>query len=183
MMNNLKSGGMMKQILQMQKQLKQAQKELEKATVTGSSGNGAIEITMTGSVYVGLCLTSHDPAAVSIAEFSGVQTTGALGQWQVAEIGVDHPENSSEDVYVTLEDSFGRTASVSYPQGATVRAWSPWRIPLVDFTGVSLGSVRKVSIGVGNPTAPALGGTGVVYFDDIQVARPAPAEPNDVGTE
>ena len=49
MMNNLKSGGMMKQVLQMQKQLKQAQKELEKETVTGLSGKGAIEITMTGS--------------------------------------------------------------------------------------------------------------------------------------
>jgi len=141
------------------------------------------EITMTGNVYVGLCLTSHDPAAVAIAEFSGVQTTGALGQWQIAEIGVDHPENSSEDLYVTLEDSFGRTASVSYPQGATIHVWSPWRIPLADFTGVSLGAVRKVSLGVGNVAAPAAGGTGVVYFDDIHVARPAPVEPNDVATE
>ncbi|MCD6576886.1 MAG: YbaB/EbfC family nucleoid-associated protein [Anaerolineaceae bacterium] len=49
MMNNLKSGGMMKQVIQMQKQLKKAQKELEKAIVTGTAGDGAILVTMTGS--------------------------------------------------------------------------------------------------------------------------------------
>ena len=84
---------------------------------------------------------------------------------------------------MTLEDSFGRTASVSYPQGATIPMWSPWRIPLADFTGVSLSAVRKVSIGVGNTTAPLPGGTGVVYLDVIHVAGPAPVEPNDVATE
>lgn len=49
MMNNMKSGGMMKQVMQMQKQLKQAQKELEKATVTGTAGEGAVSVTMTGN--------------------------------------------------------------------------------------------------------------------------------------
>jgi len=49
MMNNIKGGGMMKQVMQMQKQLKQAQKELEKATVLGTAGNGAVSVTMTGS--------------------------------------------------------------------------------------------------------------------------------------
>ena len=49
MMDNMKSGSMMKQVMQMQKQLKQAQKELEKMTVTGTAGNGAVSVTMTGS--------------------------------------------------------------------------------------------------------------------------------------
>jgi len=49
MMKNQKGGGMMKQLLQMQKQLKQAQKDLEKSVITGSAGNGAVLITMTGS--------------------------------------------------------------------------------------------------------------------------------------
>ena len=49
MMNKMKSDGMMKQVMQMQKQLKQAQKELDKATVTGTAGNGAVSVTMTGS--------------------------------------------------------------------------------------------------------------------------------------
>ena len=49
MMNKMKGDGMMKQVMQMQKQLKQAQKELEKATVTGTAGNGAVSVMMTGS--------------------------------------------------------------------------------------------------------------------------------------
>jgi len=49
MMKNIKGHGMMKQVMQMQKQLKQAQKELDKATVTGTAGDGAVSVTMTGS--------------------------------------------------------------------------------------------------------------------------------------
>lgn len=50
MMKNMKdSGGMMKQLMQMQSQLKKAQKELEKETVVGSAGGGAVEVVMTGS--------------------------------------------------------------------------------------------------------------------------------------
>jgi len=42
-------GGLMKQAKQMQEQLKKVQKELEKEFVIGSSGSGAVEVTMTGS--------------------------------------------------------------------------------------------------------------------------------------
>ena len=42
-------GGLMKQAKQMQEQLKKVQKELEKELVTGESGNGIVEVTMTGS--------------------------------------------------------------------------------------------------------------------------------------
>lgn len=48
MMKNMKNGGMVKQLMQMQKQLKQAQKELEKETVTGSAGDGAVQVVLTG---------------------------------------------------------------------------------------------------------------------------------------
>jgi len=137
------------------------------------------EITMIGSVYVGLCLTSHNDTAATVAEFSGVQTTGAIGQWQVAEIGVDHPDNSQEDLYVTLEDNLGRAATVSYPEGTLVHAWTPWEIPLADFTGVNLGAVKRIFIGVGDTAAPTPAGTGVVYFDDIHVVRPEPNEPGE----
>jgi hypothetical protein len=48
-MKNLMGDGMLKQMKQMQEQLKKAQKELERETVTGSAGNGTLEIVMTGS--------------------------------------------------------------------------------------------------------------------------------------
>jgi len=49
MMDKIKGGGMMKQVMQMQKELKRAQKELEKETVTGTAGDGAVSVTVTGS--------------------------------------------------------------------------------------------------------------------------------------
>jgi len=48
-MKNLMGDGMLKQMKQMQEQLKKAQKELERETVTGSAGNGTLEVVMTGS--------------------------------------------------------------------------------------------------------------------------------------
>ena len=47
-------------------------------------------LTMTGSIYIGLCVTSHDVTKTTTAEFSAAATTGGVtGEWQVAEIGVD----------------------------------------------------------------------------------------------
>jgi len=133
------------------------------------------EITMIGSVYIGLALTSHNAGAVTVAEYSGVQTSGGVsGQWQVAEVGVDHPENDVADLYVRLQDTSGRSATVRYPEGAVVRDWTEWKISLADFAGVNLSAVKKMVLGVGNPNAPAPDGSGVVFYDDITVVKPAP---------
>jgi hypothetical protein len=46
---------------------------------------------MTGSAYIGLCVTSHNPNAMCLAEFSEISTTGGVsGQWQVEDIGPEH---------------------------------------------------------------------------------------------
>jgi len=142
----------------------------------------SVEVNMIGSVYIGLALTSHNVDAVTTAEFSAISTSGGVsGQWQMAEIGIDHPANDLADFYVALEDSFGRVAAVSYPDGSTVSEWTPWDIPLADFVGVNTAAVKKVYIGVGNRTAPTPDGAGMVLIDDIRVYKPEPvAEPNDV---
>ena len=47
-------------------------------------------VAMTGPVYVGLCVTSHNAAATTTAVMSGAATTGNVtGAWQVAAIGDD----------------------------------------------------------------------------------------------
>ena len=56
-------------------------------------------------------------------------------------------------------------------------AWSDWRIPLTDFTGVNLKAVKKMFIGVGDRKQPQAGGDGLVYIDNIGLIRPAPATP------
>jgi len=127
-----------------------------------------------GNVYIGLALTSHSAGNAAVAEFSGIQTTGGVsGAWQVAEIGdAPHPSNGFADVYVTLQDSLGRTATVSYPDGATVAEWTPWDIPLADFVGINPADVKKMSIGVGNPTVATPDGAGMILVDEIRVIAP-----------
>jgi hypothetical protein len=37
---------------------------------------------------------------------------------------------------------------------------------------VNLSRVKTMRIGVGNRNAPAAGGTGVIYIDDVSLGRP-----------
>jgi len=133
------------------------------------------DVTMGGSIYIGLCLTSHNTGLVTVAQFSDIKTTGSVsGQWQVAEIGFDHPGNDAAPLYVALQDSGGKLAVVSHPDGNAVltTTWTEWKIPLTQFTGVSMSQVKKIYIGVGDRTAPQAGGSGKLYFDDIRVLKP-----------
>jgi len=137
------------------------------------------QLSVLGNVYIGLCLTSHNVGAVTVAEFSNLSTSGGVsGQWQVAEIGVEHPSNDRADLYVAVEDSMGRTGVVSYPEGAVVPNWTEWKIPLTEFSnaGVNLAAIKAMHLGVGNRNLPVADGAGDVYFDDIRVVRPAPVE-------
>jgi hypothetical protein len=77
--------------------------------------------------------------------------------------------NSSEPMYVTIEDSTGKTKTVVNADAAitTRPTWQEWAIPYSDLSGVNLSRVKKMYIGVGSRTNPAAGGTGIVYIDDI----------------
>ncbi|HPC95315.1 MAG TPA: hypothetical protein PLU87_10250, partial [Sedimentisphaerales bacterium] len=86
--------------------------------------------------------------------------------------------NSPQTLYVTLADSAGRTATVSRtdPDALLSMEWQAWQIALSQFGGVTLSRVQTIVIGIGNRAAPAAGGTGIVYIDDIAFGRIAPAE-------
>ncbi|HPC97099.1 MAG TPA: discoidin domain-containing protein [Sedimentisphaerales bacterium] len=83
--------------------------------------------------------------------------------------------NSAEPMYVRVEDSAGKSATVVNADTAiTQRAtWQEWRIPYSDLSGVNLGRVERMVIGVGSKTSPKTGGTGTVYIDDVGYGRPA----------
>jgi hypothetical protein len=129
-------------------------------------------VSMPATVYVGLALTSHAPSTATTATFSHVQFSGEVaGLWQVADIGVDHPGNSPDDLYVTAEDGGGNVARVVHADPAAVNTmgWTEWSIPLSDFVGVELGRIRSLAIGVGKLNAPVATGDGRIHIDDIRL--------------
>ncbi len=87
--------------------------------------------------------------------------------------------NSSEGLYVTLKDnSKSATVANSIAAATTTTEWQQWTIPLSEFTaaGVKATAVKALVIGVGNRAAPASGGTGTVYIDDLGYGRLLPSE-------
>ncbi len=136
-----------------------------------------VNIPMNGNVYIGLALTSHDAATVTASEFSNLSVTGNVtGDWQTAEIGAAQPQgNSAEPMYVRIGDAAGKSVTVTNEDAAiTVRpSWQRWMIPYSDLSGVNLSGVEKMVIGIGTATAPAAGGTGMVYVDDVAFGKPA----------
>jgi hypothetical protein len=143
------------------------------ADATASSAT----ITVTGQLYIGVCVTSHNTNAkiVTTGVFSNISTSANVtGTWQMAEIGVDSPENSPQNLYVVLQDSAGKTATVTYPNGSNVTTWTEWKVPLSQFTGVNVGAVKKMFIGLGDRKSPQADGAGRMFFDDIRVLKPTP---------
>jgi hypothetical protein len=129
-------------------------------------------------VYIGLAVTSHNAAAVTTAEFSGVAMTGTItGSWDAQAIGVAQGSNTPGPLYVLVQDSAGKSNIVNHPDPAatTTASWQPWRIPLSVFTsaGVKMTNVKKMVIGVGDRASPKADGAGMLYLDDIGFGRPA----------
>jgi len=143
--------------------------------ITTTDGTtSVIDVPMIGDVYIGLAVTATNRNAITTAVFSNVQVTGATGQWQIAEIGYDHPGNDPASLYIALQDSAGKLAVVTNADTSAVLGteWTEWRIPLSQFTGVNLGAIKKMYIGVGDRNAPRADGAGELFIDDIRVVKP-----------
>jgi hypothetical protein len=132
-------------------------------------------VTMTGSIYVGLCVTSHNTAATTSAGFTSPSTTAsATGEWQVTAIGDDpEPANAPDSLYLMLEDSGGKRKVIPNPDPGAVltTTWTEWKIPLSDFNGVTLSRVKKLYLGVGDRQNPQATGSGRIYIDDIRLVK------------
>ena len=140
---------------------------------------------MNAGVFIGIALTSHSAGVVNTSEFSSAATSGAAGQWQFAEIGVDHLLNERDDLYIAVQDSAGRVAVVTHPDpdAVLVDTWQQWAIPTADLSAasVNLAAVTKMYIGVGDRNNPAPNGGGLIFIDDIGVGHPGLADPGDSG--
>jgi hypothetical protein len=133
-------------------------------------------ISMSQSVYIGLALTSHSSGVNCTAVFSDVQTTGAITPlaWSHLDIGATMPSNAPEPMYVALNGN--AVVQHDNPNAAQIDDWTEWTIYLTRFAdqGVNLTNVNTISIGFGDKKNPVAGGSGMVFFDDIRLYRPAP---------
>jgi len=82
--------------------------------------------------------------------------------------------NAAERMYVALNG-----IAVVYhanPDAAQIATWTEWPIDLQEFAtqGVNLANVNTISIGFGDKNNLQAGGSGLVFFDDIRLYRPAP---------
>ena len=135
-------------------------------------------LNMFTNAYLGLAVTSHDTNAMTTVEFSDVATTGAVtGTWQVQAIGPAQLVNDPAPLYVTVQDSTGKSKTISHPDPSAtlLSSWQEWRIPLSEFSagGVQMTAVKKLFIGVGDRPNPSRDGAGLIFIDDIGVGHPA----------
>jgi regulation of enolase protein 1 (concanavalin A-like superfamily) len=139
-------------------------------------------IEMGNTVYIGLVVTSHEPDVVAAATFYNPTTTGNVtgDDWTVEIIGDDteyESMNTIDKLYIALEDNNGNRRDVYVPEVTAVGwgSWYEWIIPQSEFTsaGVDMTSVKKIIVGVGDPSDP-MKGEGLIFIDDIGYGRSIP---------
>ena len=117
-------------------------------SITDDAAASSVEIPMTGDVFIGLALVSNNSgASPTVAEFSNVSTTGNVsGDWQIEDIGgAQLPSNDPTSMYVVIEDSAGKTTTVTSTDAdlAVTPAWQAWEIPFSALSGVNLSNVCR----------------------------------------
>jgi hypothetical protein len=133
---------------------------------------GTQDVVMSGPVYIGICITSHQPGEQRTFQFEGIKTTGSVtGAWQGAVIS-SPKYNSAQNLYVALQDSTGKIAVVKDATAVNATTWTEVKMPLSSFTGVSASKIKKIFIGVGDRNAPVADGAGMLFIDDIRVIKP-----------
>ncbi|MFZ2147134.1 MAG: hypothetical protein WAV28_07930 [Sedimentisphaerales bacterium] len=82
--------------------------------------------------------------------------------------------NAAEPFYVVLNDS--AVVTHDNPDATQKTSWTAWNIDLQAFAdqGVNLANVNSITLGLGNRNNPVVGGSGIMYFDDIRLYAPTP---------
>jgi len=85
--------------------------------------------------------------------------------------------NVAERMYLAINGI--ATVYHDNPDPALIDEWTEWTIDLQEFAdqGVNLANVNMISIGFGDKNNLQAGGSGLVFFDDIRLYRPAEPEP------
>ncbi len=128
---------------------------------------------MEDPVLIGIAVTSHAAGEDRTYDFDSIATTGTVtGSWQGAVVD-KALYNDAAGMYLIVEDSAGKSATVTSDTAATAADWTRWTAPMSDFAGVNFAKVQKLTIGVGTQDAATAGGKGMVFIDDIGYGRSA----------
>ncbi|MFB0553079.1 MAG: hypothetical protein ACETWQ_07165, partial [Phycisphaerae bacterium] len=120
----------------------------------------------------------------SILLYSEVEKTLTYPRdWTEEGVGVlsiwfrGNSDNAAETMYVALNGS--AVVTHENPNAAQIDTWTRWTIDLQAFAdqGVNLANVNTIAIGFGDRKNPVAGGSGMMYFDDIRLYRPAETAP------
>jgi len=120
----------------------------------------------------------------SILMYSEVENTLTYPRdWTEEGVGVlsiwfrGDSDNAAEPMYVALNGS--AVVTHDNPNAAQIDTWTQWTIDLQAFAdqGVNLANVNTIAIGFGDKNNPLAGGSGMMYFDDIRLYRPAEPAP------
>ncbi|MHC4155716.1 MAG: MBL fold metallo-hydrolase, partial [Planctomycetota bacterium] len=134
-------------------------------------------IIMDAPIYIGLALASHNPDQTCEAVFANVSFPDANvePQWIDRDVGIF--ANTAEPMYVAVADGAGAPAVVYHddPNATVTDTWTQWAIDVKEFAdqGVNITDVDRIALGFGDRDNPQAGGSGTMYFDDIQLYRPA----------
>lgn len=82
--------------------------------------------------------------------------------------------NAALPLYVEIRDIQATTAVEMYteaPNPLISNTWTEWQIDLakIGAAGVDLSRIKRISIGIGYPDNPQLGGKGLLFVDDINL--------------
>jgi hypothetical protein len=134
---------------------------------------GTTVIVMADPVLIGIAVTAHLAGENRTYQFESIAAAGNVtGAWQGAVINAAQ-YNASAPMYLTVQDSAGKTATATSATAATVADWTAWKIPMSSLSGVSFSKIKKLTIGVGTKGGSTAGGTGMVFIDDIGYGRSA----------
>jgi hypothetical protein len=137
--------------------------------VSTNPARGAASLAMTynntASPYISRAVTTAVPYNGNFACTSGV----ALSVWVYG-----NPANGNDPVYASISDGTNTATTVCTISGITQAAsWTIWNIDVREFTAnnpnVDMTKITSVTLGVGNPISPAAGGSGTVYFDNVNL--------------
>jgi hypothetical protein len=80
----------------------------------------------------------------------------------------------TDPLYLILEDSTGKTVTVTHPDAAAVQTaeWQDWLIPLTTFDTLRIDRIKAVIMGIGYKDGSQAGSEGILYIDDLRVGAP-----------